>query len=165
MSAAIAPRVKALLASLLLAGCACAWTGHARAQQAAPATADTVRQAVKADRRGLVDKYMRLTPDEAKRFWPVYDDYQRQLERINRRQNRAILDYIAAEDSMTDANAKRLVNEILEADGAEQTLRERTVRSLMSKIPARKAARFMQIENKIRTIGRYDLVERLPLVR
>ena len=60
---------------------------------ASPAhTAESVRKAVLEDKRGLVEKNMRLTPDEAKRFWPIYDDYQRRLDAIIKRQNRAVLD-------------------------------------------------------------------------
>jgi Spy/CpxP family protein refolding chaperone len=156
-----------VIAALLLIACAGAWPARAQAQQAASAaaSAEGVRQAVQADKRGLVERNMRLTAEEAKRFWPVYDDYQRRLDRIIQRQNRALLDYINAEESMTDANAKRITLEILETDADEQRLRDRTVRALMGKLPARKAARFMQIENKIRTINRYDIAERIPLVR
>ena len=66
---------------------------------------------------------------------------------------------------MTDGNAKRIVKEILETDADEMRLRERTVKALMSVLPARKAARYMQIENKTRTLNRFDLAERMSLVR
>ena len=163
--------------AILLLACAGASPAFAQAQKAAPApapapaaaaaqpTADSVRQAVKADRRGVVEKYMQLTPEEAKRFWPVYDKYIGELDKITARQNRVVLDYVNTESSMSDGNAKRLVHELLEADAAEQKLREKTVKSLMGPLPAKKAARFLQIENKIRTLGRYDLAERIQLVR
>ena len=66
---------------------------------------------------------------------------------------------------MTDGNAKRIVKEILETDADEMRLRERRVKALMSVLPARKAARYMQIENKTRTLNRFDLAERMSLVR
>jgi hypothetical protein len=132
---------------------------------AAPSPADAVRQDSRADKRGLVERNMHLTDGEAKVFWPIYDDYQKKLERIVRRQNRAVLDYVNAESTMTDANAKRIAREILAADAEEQKLRERTFRQLSAKLPARKAVRYLQIENKIRTIDRYDIAERMALVR
>ena len=136
------------------------------ASSAVPSSpADTVRQESRTDKRGLVERNMQLTPGEAKVFWPVYDDYQKKLDRIVRRQNRAILDYVNGESTMTDANAKRIAHEILAADAEEQKLRERTFRQLSSKLPARKAVRYLQVENKIRTIDRYDIAERMALVR
>ena len=85
-------------------------------------------------------------------------------DRILRRQNRAMNDYIAAESSMTDANAKRLIQSVVSSDGEEQHLREATLRKLLKVLPARKAARYMQIENKFRSVIRYDIADHIPLV-
>ena len=124
-----------------------------------------MRQAVQTDKRALVERNMQLTPAEAKKFWPLYDVYQDNLEPIVRRQNRAVMDYINTESSMTDANAKRIAKEIIEADADEQKLREKQLKKLLAALPARKAVRYLQIENKIRTLNRYDIAERIPLVR
>ena len=168
--------MKRFLAAAFVAGlvpCAMAADAPPKAQPvqaapraaAAPDTADTVRQASRVDKRGLVERNMQLTAEEAKAFWPIYDAYQKQLDRIVQRQNRALLDYINAEPTMTDANAKRIAREILAGDADEQKLRERTFRQLSSKLPARKAVRYLQIENKIRAIDRYDIAGRMALVR
>ena len=157
---------RAAPATFLALACALGTAGAADAPTAAPAnTPDSVRQAVQTDKRALVERNMPLTPEEAKKFWPIYDVYQDNLEPIVRRQNRAFLDYINAESSMTDANAKRIAKEILEADADEQKLRERQFKKLLAALPARKAVRYLQIENKIRTLNRYDIAERMPLVR
>jgi Spy/CpxP family protein refolding chaperone len=46
---------------------------------------DALRAAVRADKRALVAKTLDLTPQEAKKFWPIYDKYQRFVDRTNRR--------------------------------------------------------------------------------
>jgi len=108
---------------------------------------------------------MQLTEAEAKKFWPIYDAYARDLEAISKRQNRAVLDYVNQESSMTDANAKRLVDELLGADGDELKLRKSIYEKVRGAISVRKAARFLQIENKLRTLQRYDVSSQVPLVR
>ena len=134
------------------------------APAAAPAP-DALRQAAATDKRALIEKNMQLSADEAKKFWPIYDEYQRDLDRIVQKQNRAVLDYVNGESSMTDANARRIAKEVIAADGEEQKLRERTAKKLAAALPAKKAVRFLQIENKLRALNRYDLAERIPLVR
>jgi Spy/CpxP family protein refolding chaperone len=155
-------------ATALTLACAVALPAGAQAPQpAAPApayTVDSVRKAALADKRGLVAKNMTLTEAEAKKFWPIYDSYQAKLGEITQRQNRVVLDYVNAGESITEGNAKRLTKELIEADAAEQKLRESTMKKVMSALPPRKAARYMQIENKIRAIHRLDLAERVPLV-
>jgi Spy/CpxP family protein refolding chaperone len=161
------------LAAAALAACLAA------AQSPAPATAPAMpsaaaesgdnmaelRKQVRADRRGLIERNLQLTPKEAEKFWPVYDKYQRDLEKILRRQNRAINDYVAAEDSMTNANAKRIAREILATEADEQSLKEKTMKSVVKVLPEKKAVRFLQLENKIRIVQRYDLAAVMPLVR
>jgi hypothetical protein len=48
-----------------------------------------------------VERNMELTADEAKKFWPLYDAYQAELDKINTRQTRAMLDYVSSESSLT----------------------------------------------------------------
>jgi len=114
---------------------------------AAASAPDSLRQAATTDKRALIEKNMQLSADEAKKFWPIYDEYQRDLDRIVQKQNRAVLDYVNGESSMTDANARRIAKEVIAADGEEQKLRERTAKKLAAALPAKKAVRFLQIEN------------------
>jgi len=152
-----------LALAALLAAC-----GVAFAQAPAPApanTPDSVRQAARADKRGLVERNMNLTTEEARRFWPLYDAYQKDLDRIVQRQNRALLDYVNQESSMSEANAKRIAREIVAADVDEIKLRDKYLGRMLGVLPPKKAVRFLQIENKVRTLQRYDIAEQMPLVR
>ena len=134
-------------------------------QRGSPAAIDAVRQAVRDDKRALVGKNMQLSEAEAKKFWPIYDEYQKELDKIQQRQNRAVLDYVNQESSMNDANASRIAGELLGADADERKLVDKTYKRLRSAIPVRKAVRFLQIENKIRTLQRFDIAEQMPLVK
>ena len=78
--------------------------------------------------------------------------------------NRAVLDYVAAESSITDANAKRLTEQVMKAHAAEAKLFNEHVARVQTVLPARKAARYMQIENKIRVFTEFELASALPLV-
>ena len=84
-------------AAIALAGLA-AWP--AAAQNAAPAvapapsTVESLRQAMRTDKRGLVERNMQLNAQEAAKFWPIYDTYQDELDRIMQRENRAILGHL-----------------------------------------------------------------------
>ena len=44
-----------------------------------------LREKIKADKKLLVANNMELTESEAKNFWPVYEQYQKDLQQINRR--------------------------------------------------------------------------------
>ena len=153
-----------------VAAVAIAASGSLAAATAAPPSDDasslaTLRREVRQDKRGVIERGLDLTPAEAKRFWPLYNRYQRDLDRIIDRQNRAVLDYIEADTSITDANARRIAAEMMKADSDEQRLRETQLRKFLSVLPAKKAVRYMQLENRIRMVVRYDITEQLPLVQ
>lgn len=155
----------ALLAACLAALPALAQQPAPPPDRGSPAAVAALRDAVKADKRAVVAKNMELTEAEAKKFWPLYDAYQKDLAKVLQRQNRAVVEYVNQASSMTDTNAKRLVRELLDADAEEQRLRERQLKKLYAVLPARKAIRYLQIENKIRTLNHFDMGAQIPLVQ
>ena len=154
-----------LLAASLAALPAVAQQAAAAPDRGSPAAVAAFRDAVKADKRAVVAKNMELTEAEAKKFWPLYDAYQKDIDKVLQRQNRAIVEYVNQASSMTDTNAKRIARELLEADAEEQRLRERQLKKLYAILPARKAIRYLQIENKVRTLSHYDMGSQIPLVQ
>ena len=118
---------------------------------------------IQADKKSIVAKSMDLTPEEAKKFWPLYEQFEREMAVPQASYTRAVLDYIAAEGSLTDANAKRITEQILAAAREEARLRDKHYRQLLKALPARKATRYMQIENKMQAIVRYESAKAIPL--
>jgi hypothetical protein len=125
-----------------------------------------LRDKVKADKKLLVASNMELTESEAKAFWPVYDQYQKDLGALNERMVKMIKSYADAYNakSMTDDGAKKLTGEFIAIEKAETAMKESYVPKLSKVLPPRKVARYLQIENKIRALVKYDLAGQIPLV-
>jgi len=121
---------------------------------------------VKADKKLVVAANMDLNEAEAKAFWPIYDAYQKDLQSINERLAKTIVAYAEAynKKALTDDLAKQLTNEALAADQDELTLRKNYAAKLNGVLSAMKMARYIQIENKIRAVIRYELATGIPLV-
>jgi hypothetical protein len=129
-----------------------------------------LRDAVRSDKKALVASTLKLTDAEAKRFWPVYDSYQRDLDLANRRRNVVITTLIGTDKPPSDLYARNLVNELIAADEAEiksrRSMQNRLMRGVPTRIlPPRKAARYLQLENKIRAVQAYDIAANIPLIR
>jgi len=123
-----------------------------------------LRASVKADKRALVASALNLTDAEAKKFWPIYDAYQRTLDRANRERNLVVIDIVGT-DKLTDAYAKYLLKDMVEADDAEIRARRTLQNKLVKALPAKKAARYLQLESKIRAVQAYDIAVAIPLVK
>jgi hypothetical protein len=126
-----------------------------------------LRDKIKADKKLLVAANMQLTESEAKAFWPVYDQYQKDLTAINRRIVKLIESYAAdyRANTLTDEKAKKLTADYVAIEKAEAGLQESYVPKLSKVLPPKKVARYLQIENKIRAAIKYELAGEIPLVQ
>jgi len=123
-----------------------------------------LRAAVKADRRALVAATLDLTDAQAKKFWPAYDAYQRAIDASNRTRNLALEGLIARDTPITDLYARNLATELVASDEAEVKARRTLYNRLMRALPATKAARYLQLESKIRAVQSFDLAAGIPLI-
>jgi len=129
-----------------------------------------LRAAVRADKKAFVASTLRLTPAEAKRFWPIYDNYQRIVDSANERRVVAVEALIALDKPISDLYARNLANELVATDEVEikarRTLHNRLMRGVPTRIlPPKKAARYLQLESKIRAVQAYDVAANIPLVK
>ena len=139
-------------------------TVPAMAQKTDTTDMEILRQKIKADKKLVVA--LSLTEAEGAAFWPVYEAYQKDLQTIYQRLAETIVAYANAynEGPVANATAKKLLDESLAIDAAEAKLKTATVPKILAVLPATKAARYVQIENKIRAAVRYELAARIPLV-
>ena len=126
-----------------------------------------LRDKIKADKKLLVSANMELTESEAKGFWPVYEEYQKELTAINQRIGKLIESYAAdyRSNTLTDEKAKKLIDELVAIGKAEAELQAASVPKLSKVMPAKKVARYLQIENKIRAALKYELAANIPVIQ
>ena len=139
----------------------------AMAQNTATTNMEILRQKIKADKKLVVAENLKLTDAEGAAFWPVYDAYQKDLQQINQRLVATIKAYADAYNKgpVTNETAKKLLDDSLAIDDAEAKLKSASVPKILAALPATKAARYIQIENKIRALVRYEMAAGIPLIQ
>lgn len=144
-----------------------ALTLPAVAQELNDSNMEILRDKVKADKKLVVAGNMQLTDAEAKKFWPVYDAYQADLKKVNMQLGDVINTYADAyaNNAVTNDVAKKLVNDALAVAEAELKLKRTYLPKVDAAVGAVKAARYMQIENKIRALIKFELAGGIPLVK
>ncbi len=127
---------------------------------------DIVRDALRAQKKVLIAENMPLTESEATAFWPIYEEYQGALKVINDSDIKLIEEYATNwnMDSMTDEIAEKLTKKSLANRGERLKLQDKYFSKFAKVITAKKAARYYQLENKIRAVIDYDLAAQIPLV-
>ena len=121
---------------------------------------------IRADKKLVVAANMQLTEEEGKAFWPVYDAYQKDLAGLNKRLLGVIKSYADAynKGAVADDTAKKLMSNYLAVEEADLKMKRSYVPKLEKVLPGAKVARYMQIENKIRAVVKYELAAQIPLV-
>lgn len=138
----------------------------AMAQDQPASNMDILRDKLKADKKLLIAENLGLTEGESQKFWPIYEEYQKELDGLNERLGRAIDAYATEYNAMsvTDEKAKALMDEALAIEDAELAMKKKCLARLDGVIPGMKAVRYLQMENKIRALIRFDLAANIPLV-
>jgi hypothetical protein len=147
------------LAAAVLVGLA---AGAATAQTVKE-TLEVTRQAVESQRRVLVSGALPLTDFEADAFWPLYDAYEKERRPLDDRANKLVAEFLAGAPSLTDSQAKAMVEEALGIEEGKLRVRRGYLGRMLKAIPPRKVARFFQIDNKLDAVVRADISKQIPL--
>jgi hypothetical protein len=126
---------------------------------------DILRDKLNADKKLVIAENLTLTESQAAAFWPVYDEYQQELEAINQRLAGVIKAYAAEYNAgtLSDSKAKELLAESIAIEKAETALKDKYIGRLDGVIPTIEMARYIQMENKIRALIKFELAANIPL--
>ena len=128
-------------------------------------TNQLVREKIQADKKLLIAENMQLTETEAKAFWPVYESYQKDQVKIMDRTKKLIEDYANNYQTMTDATAKRLIDNMVVIENDRLKLKKDYLPKFRKVLSEKKVARYYQLENKIFAVVNYDAARVIPLVK
>ena len=123
-----------------------------------------LRQEVGKDRREIVKANMLLTNSEAARFWPLYDEYRAEMNKIGDKRVKLITDFAANRDSMSEDEGLRLLKERLDIEKEKNDVRGDYVKKFNKELSARTTARFFQIDQKLDAAVEAALAARIPLI-
>jgi hypothetical protein len=125
---------------------------------------DLIRADVKAEKVQILAAMMQFTPEEAATFWPIYNGYDANLTKLGDQRLALIKEYSDAFDSMSDAKADELVQKNFALVTERNALLKKCYEDVKSKMDAKTAARFLQVEYQLVTIIDLQISSRLPVV-
>ena len=112
---------------------------------------DEVMKRIEAIKVGFFTKELDLTPEEAKAFWPVYEEYQNRLE-AQKDARRVLLNNVAKfPEEMNDDELNELIDHRTEQ--AKQALDARLdfIQSIREFLPPIKVVRYYKAEDEFRS--------------
>ncbi|HHQ14101.1 MAG TPA: hypothetical protein ENK16_03655 [Chromatiales bacterium] len=124
---------------------------------------EVLRAQIQSNRQALVAENLGLTSEESEKFWPVYREFQAERGKLEDRRIDLLIRFRDNFDTLTDEQAKKLLNDYLKLADDRNKLRKKYARIFAKILPQKKVLRYFQIENKIDTIIEFDLAKVVPL--
>jgi hypothetical protein len=156
----------AVLAVALCAAPASAQVTMPNSQPTAASEQDIqlLRENIRSSRKKIVAANMNLSADEATKFWPIYDQYQQELNKIGDARWQLMKEYAASYPNVSAEQAQSFMGRSTQVDQQMIALREKYVPVFEKVISPKKAALWYQIDRQIDLIVNMQLASLLPLV-
>jgi len=123
-----------------------------------------LRSDIREQKVALISGMMQFSEADDQKFWPVYREYEGDLSAINDERLALIKEYAQTYEKMTDEIANRLAHAVLDLEARRNALKTKYYERLTTILPARTAARVLQVENQILLLLDLQIAASLPVI-
>lgn len=129
----------------------------------------TYIEGIKKDLKGtyteIVKQNLKLTDDQAKIFWPLYDEFMNARNPIFEERVKITEDYMMNYYSLDDETARELLNRSVQLNQALFDVRKEYLDKMLEQLPAPLVGKFFQLDNRISALVDLVRMSSTPLVR
>jgi len=120
---------------------------------------------VQAEARSIIEDNLELTEEQAKEFWPLYDEYDAAMdllfdERVNLYAE-YLLDYLA----LSDETAADLIGKFSAFDQRKLDTQNKFTQMFMEVLPAKVVGKFLQLYHRIDLMVELQKTSNIPLIK
>ena len=132
-----------------------------------PGSAEEALKALREDmqhsRSDIMAKNLTLTAEQAAKFWPVFEKYQKEQNVIIDEHMKTIQQFVNNFDKLDDAGALALMNAHLDRDAKMLALRKKWLAEFQKVLPTKLAVRAMQIDRRLSLATQFEIAAHIPL--
>jgi len=123
-----------------------------------------LRKDVSAEKAKLLGMMMQFDAQDAAKFWPIYRDYDAELNKLNDLRVANIKEYARTYTEMTNEKADELIKNAMAYQKQRDELLAKYYERVKQELGAITAARFVQVEHQLLTIIDLKIDSALPVV-
>lgn len=144
-----------------------AWSADPAAT--APPTDEQIVAAFRADlmakRADIMAKGLTLTADQAAKFWPLFETFQKEQDAIVNEQIKATEQFAQNYQQLSDKDALDYVSALLARDERMHDLRVKWLAKFQTVLPTKIAVRAIQLDRRLGQVAQVQISQKIPLVR
>jgi len=134
------------------------------AQKNMAAYIELLRSNVRQQKAEMMGAVMQLSAADAAKFWPIYNEYDAELTKVNDLRAANIQEYARSYSDMTDAKADELIQNAMTYEKRRAELLAKYYGRVKEALGAITAARFVQVEHQLLLIIDLQVASALPIV-
>jgi DNA anti-recombination protein RmuC len=125
---------------------------------------ELLRVDVKTKKTAIFTEIMQFNDQQAAKFWPIYNEYDVELQKLNDQKLAGIQEYAKNYGNMTDEKADELATLALELENKRNGLKKTYYEKVREQLGGIIAARFLQVENQLLMVIDLQIASSLPIV-
>ena len=125
---------------------------------------EILRADLKAEKVSIITETMDFTEQESTAFWPIFQEYDLELNKLNDQRVAIIKDFAEHFDQMTDVKADELVKKGFNYLKDRTALRQKFYKKFKKILPVMKAAKFMQVDYQLINLIDAQISMEMPLI-
>ena len=108
------------------------------------------KEKVEAMKIGFITQQMNLTPEEAQKFWPVYNQMNNEIETLRKDRHLARENVKDNFETLTDSEYEKLINDEIASRQKEFDIQKKYVAQFKAVVPIKKVAQFYRAEEQFK---------------
>lgn len=118
--------------------------------KAQPGPGGDKKEKIEAIKVGYITKELNLTSDEAKVFWPVYNQFDTEMEAIKKSRMSKLMNAKFNFDDMSDADVAKTIDSEFSSQLDELNIKKKYNEEFKKVLPVKKVAKFWVAEQKFK---------------
>ena len=140
----------------------------ATAVSAGERTLESYMELMRSDLRtakiAIITEVMQFADAESEVFWPIYREYQLEVEKLNDEMIYLIEEYLAGYGKHTDKDAEKLLKKRFGIDKKHLSIAEKYFRKLDRALPTKTVVKFFQLEHTLNLLVDLQIAAGLPFI-
>jgi len=125
---------------------------------------EIVRSTIKTEKKALIAEVMQLSDAEANVFWPIYNEHEEKLYKINTDYFNIIMEFADNYGNMSSEVATDILMKANKVAANKAKLEKTYIKKMTKAISPQKALRYFQASNKIEAMIDAELAAEIPLL-
>jgi hypothetical protein len=138
-----------------------AMTAMAQAQNAQE---EIIRDMFRMEIKAFFSETMNLTPEEEVKFWPIYNAFREESNKIDADWAKLVKMYVEKYGQHTEAEMQEMLNLKFKVAKNRLKLEEKYYKKIQKQVDMESAVRFVQVQDFIQSAIRFELLSELPVL-